>query len=223
MAAITALVETLQRRARGKRVKLWQELFTLGPSDSLLDLGSSDGSGAAALQTEARVTIADIDAGAVERGATKFGFEPVVLDESGRLPFADGAFDVVFCSSVIEHVTVPKEEVWKIRSGREFAARSFAQQSEFASEIRRVGKAYFVQTPALSFPIESHTWLPFVGWLPRPAQMAVIRLANRWWVKKTIPDIHLLSASGMRRLFPDAEIYRERAAGMTKSFMAVRR
>ncbi|MFZ0171868.1 MAG: methyltransferase domain-containing protein [Acidimicrobiales bacterium] len=223
MAAITGLVESFQKRVRAKRARLWREMFPLGPSDKLLDLGSSDGRETAALGLDAQVTIADIDTGALARGADKYGFTPVVLTETGPLPFADGEFDVVYCSSVIEHVTVPKADVWRIRSGREFAGLAFEQQHAFASEIRRVGKGYFVQTPALGFPIESHSWLPFLGWLPRPAQMAVIRFANRFWVKKTIPDFHLLSEAKMRQLFPDAEIFHERVAGLTKSFMAVRR
>ena len=31
-----------------------------------------------------------------------------MLDESGRLPFPDDHFDIIFCSSTIEHVTVDK-------------------------------------------------------------------------------------------------------------------
>jgi hypothetical protein len=223
LGAITGLVEALQKRARARRARLWRGLFPLGPSDKLLDLGSSDGRETASLGLDAQITIADVDAEAIAIGARKYGFTPVILKETGPLPFADGEFDVVYCSSVIEHVTVPKTDIWRIHSGREFAELAFDRQLAFASEIRRIGKGYFVQTPALGFPIESHSWLPFVGWLPRPVQMLAIRVANRWWVKRTIPDFHLLSKANMRRLFPDAEILHERVAGLTKSFMAVRR
>ena len=74
-------------------------------------------------------------------------------------------------------------------------------------------KTYFVQTPNKWFPIESHTWLPFVGFVPRAAQLATIAVSNRFWIKRTSPDWHLLTAREMRTLFPDAEIRRERFLG----------
>ena len=49
--------------------------------------------------------------------------------------------------SVIEHVTLPKSEVWTTRSGKEFRERSLAHQRAFAREIQRVGRQFFVQTP----------------------------------------------------------------------------
>src|SRR5690606_41323531 len=98
----------------------------------------------------------------------------------------------------------------------------FRSQQDFAREIARLGKGYFVQTPCKSFPFESHSWLPFVAYVPRPALIPLLSASNRVWIKKTTPDWHLLSESEMRRLFPDATIVKERLGGFTKSLMAIR-
>jgi SAM-dependent methyltransferase len=228
VSAVAALVQVARRQARARRAGVFREAFALGPATRILDIGSEDGSAIAAVieGTPVRppnVYIADIDEARVCEGARRFGFVPVPIPESGRLPFADRYFDIVYCSSVIEHVTVPKAQIWQVRSGRDFRARARPRQHEFAREIRRLGKGYYVQTPNRWFPIESHTWLPLVGWLPRPWQVRVIAISNRCWIKRTSPDWHLLTARELRALFPGAEIRRERFMGLTKSLMAIRR
>ena len=172
--------------------------------------------------TPRNVYIADIDPDAVARGAEIHGFTPVVINESGRLPFADGFFDIVHCSSVVEHVTVPKSDMWNIRSGREFRALSEAAQQKFADEIMRVGKQYYVQTPDRWFPVESHSWLPFLGWLPRRALIPVLHFSNSFWIKKTCPDWHLLDARQLSELFAGRPVIKERSLGMVKSITAVK-
>lgn len=228
MSGIEALVQTARQQAREKRAHLFREMFEIRPITRILDIGSEDGSAIAEVLrgTHAQpknVYIADIDAARVEEGRARFGFMPVVIPESGRLPFEDGFFDVVYCSSVIEHATVPKEEVWSVRSSTEFRRRARSNQRQLADEIRRIGKAYYVQTPDKWFPIESHTWLPFIGYVPRTLQMRVITVSNRYWVKRTSPDWYLLTVREMRALFPEAEIRRERFLGLPKSIMAIRK
>ena len=65
-----------------------------------------------------------------------------------ELPFADEEFDVVFSNAVIEHV------------GGE------AEQRRFVEEVLRVGRRAFITTPNRWFPVEVHTRLPLVHWLP---------------------------------------------------------
>ncbi len=68
------------------------------------------------------------------------------------LPFADAAFDVVHAAAVIEHVG------------------AFERQCGLLHECCRVARsAVFVTTPNRWFPIEFHTVLPVVHWLPRAA------------------------------------------------------
>jgi SAM-dependent methyltransferase len=227
MNPISNLVRGLSKQAREGRAQIFRNSFQLDPATRILDFGSETGSNihlvlqGTAVRAE-NVYIADIDPVAVNKGSKKFGFVPVIIRESDQLPFEDGFFDIVFCSSVIEHVTVPKNEVWHIYSGRVFKSKSYVRQKEFADEIRRLGKQYFVQTPYKHFPIDSHTWLPLTAWLPRLALILVLRFTNLFWVKKAKPDWNLLDKRQMRELFAGAEIIYEKKFGLTKSIMAIK-
>jgi hypothetical protein len=127
--------------------------------------------------------------------------------------FPDGAFDLAHSNSVIEHV------------GR------WTDKKKMAREICRVARRYFVQTPAMWFPIEPHYRAPFVHWLPRQIRARLIMRYNMGFYSKAatlddamvaVEDAELLSFSEMQSLFPDAMIERERFLGMTKSFIAIR-
>ncbi|RMD66416.1 class I SAM-dependent methyltransferase [Candidatus Parcubacteria bacterium] len=218
----------LSQRARAKRAQIFRREFSLNENTRILDLGSGNGSAIKCVLSGTRakprnIYLADIDEEAVKEGERLFGFRAVPLDESGRLPFDDDCFDIVFCSSVIEHVTIPKKEVWRCLSGKQFESLSLQKQEQFAQEIRRVGKSYFVQTPYKFFPIESHTWLPFLSLLPRRVLVYCIRFTNRFWIKRTSPDWHLLTRSQFRDLFPEARIVEEKFFGLTKSLIAIKK
>ncbi len=65
------------------------------------------------------------------------------------LPFEDDSFDYAHSSAVLEHVGTA------------------AQQAQFLRELWRVArKGVFVTTPNRWFPIEFHTVLPLLHWLP---------------------------------------------------------
>ena len=121
----------------------------------------------------------------------------VQADVLAGLPFEDGAFDLAYCSSVIEHVAP-----W--------------QRPAFARELRRVARGWYVQTPAYSFPIEPHALLPFAHWLPPALRRPYWRLgvAGGW------EEIALLRRGEMEELFgtPVAE----RLGPLVKSWVSVR-
>jgi len=128
-----------------------------------------------------------------------------VVGDGRFLPFTDGSVDVVFCSSVIEHVGGPED------------------RERLAREIRRVARAYYVQTPNRHFPIEPHYLFPFFQYLPERAQRALTRrFALGHFRRGSYEKITLLAYHDLVRLFPDAVVFRERCAGLTKSFMVVR-
>lgn len=227
MEAIIRFFQRSSARARQRRAALFREAFPLDGNTRILDLGSESGSNIRAVLTGTPVTpqntyIADINRDLIERGAQQFGFQPVLVGENGKLPFPDGYFDIVYCSSVIEHVTLPKNEVWSTKSGKEFRERSLTHQRAFAREIQRVGRQFFVQTPYRWFVIESHSWLPFVGWLPRRLIVPILKFSRKFWPKWTAPDWHLLNKRQLASMFEGAEIRDEKWLGMTKSIMAVR-
>lgn len=128
------------------------------------------------------------------------------------MPFPNESFDVVHGNSVIEHL-----------GSRE-------DQLRMANEVRRVGRGYWVQTPAVSFPLEPHFLAPVIHWLPRPLRKkllpitpwALITHPSREYVDAVLNEIRLLKRHEVQELFPDATVERERLLGVTKSWIAVR-
>lgn len=149
-------------RSRQRRAKMFLDNFNLSSETRILDLGGWNGSHIHAILEGSSISpenvyVADIEEQAVTEAVERFGFVPVVIPEIGQIPFPDKFFDIVFCSSVIEHVTIPKENVWTLVSGQRFREAAKQHQSEFANEIRRLGKGYFVQAPHRWFPFETHS------------------------------------------------------------------
>lgn len=227
MNPVNKIFKEFSGNARRARAEIFRASFAINRDTKILDLGSENGANIFKIlegtnASPQNVFIADIDAKAIAEGNKNYGFSAVLINESERLPFADKFFDIVYCSSVIEHTTVAKAEVWNFKSGRNFKEAAWKRQRAFAAEIARLGKQYFVQTPSKTFPVESHTWLPLVGYFPREIMLPVMRLSNRFWVKRAEPDFNLLGADDMQKLFPEAKIIREKKYGLTKSVMALK-
>lgn len=78
------------------------------------------------------------------------------------LPFDTATFDVVHASAVLEHVG------------------SFDNQVRFITECARVARRSFcITTPNRFFPIEFHTILPLVHWLPKSYFRRLMRASGR--------------------------------------------
>jgi SAM-dependent methyltransferase len=121
----------------------------------------------------------------------------VLADASAGLPFSDDAFDLVYSSSVIEHVRP-------------------ARRRAFANEVGRVGRGWFVQTPAWSFPLEPHSLLPAAHWLAPALRRPYWHLgaAGEW------EEIALLRRREIEALFGPA--LPERLGPLVKSWVCVR-
>ncbi|HSE30315.1 MAG TPA: methyltransferase domain-containing protein [Pyrinomonadaceae bacterium] len=190
---------------------------------SILDLGGESGEFLARIRSglQGKFVIADIHEGHRSTVQQRYGFDFVLLAEDDPLPFEDKEFDIVINNSVIEHVTLPKRTCLTRVSQKDWVDRSLRRQQEFASEIRRVGKGYFVQTPHKNFPLETHTWLPFVNLLNHNQTVSLARFTDKFWIKHCgYVDWNLLGAAEMQALFPDATIHVERFLGLPKSIIA---
>jgi len=113
------------------------------------------------LEHPERITAAGVDPGAqfLERAYPGIRF----VEADGRnLPFPDGSFDHVHSSAVLEHVG------------------SRVQQEQFLRECWRVARhSVFITTPNRWFPVEFHTVLPVVHWLPARWFRAFLRAIGR--------------------------------------------
>lgn len=135
-----------------------------------------------------------------ERAAAHLAYENVTGDACAMPQFADGAFHLVHSNSVIEHVG------------------SYGRMIDFAREIRRVGQAYYVQTPNFWFPLDPHIAFPVLHWLPDPWRIWVHTHFSAGLVKRMdfasaaslIDDCRMIGQRTMRTLFPDARHSAER-------------
>jgi SAM-dependent methyltransferase len=185
------LASPLAARARARRHERFFALTGLAPGMRVVDVGC----GALGLRgLEPDLDITGVDLAPRPQYAGPF----VQADATERLPFDDGAFDLAYTSSVVEHVAP-------------------ARRAAFAAEIRRVARGWFVQTPAWSFPIEPHALLPAAHWLPPTLRRPYWRLgaAGAW------EDISLLRRSEIAALFGEP-ILAERLGGLVKSWIALR-
>src|SRR5580693_8829494 len=186
---LARLASPLAARARARRHERFFALTRLSERARILDVGCG-ALGLRALEPELDITGVDL----AERPGYPGPF--VRADAAEGLPFADDEFDLVYCSSVIEHVPP-------------------ARRAAFAAEVRRVGRGWLVQTPARSFPLEPHSLLPLAHWLPPRARKPYWRLgaAGDW------EDISLLSRHEMEVLFGVAQP--ERLGPFVKSWVCV--
>lgn len=120
--------------------------------------------------------------------------------------FPDQSFDLVFSNSVIEHVG-PAEK-----------------QEQFAREVLRLGRSYWIQTPSRWFPLEAHCGMPGWWFYPPSLREALLR---RWRRKlpawtEMVESTRVLSIARLRELFPGCRIRVEYACGFPKSYVAYR-
>jgi SAM-dependent methyltransferase len=184
------LVDAVSLRSRKRKLELFLDELHPSSETTILDVGADElgfgeGDGCATLNFfeelypwPERITALGLDEGTGFRA--RYPHIPYVPGDACALPFADGAFDVVFSNAVIEHV-----------GGRE-------RQRRFVSEALRVGRRVFITTPNRWFPVEVHTRLPLVHWLPEPAAQAVYGAVGKEFAK----DLHLLSRRELASLFP---------------------
>ncbi|MAY60021.1 MULTISPECIES: methyltransferase domain-containing protein [Pseudoalteromonas] len=227
MNCLKRYVYRLSDKARARRAELFNKHFDISEDTKILDLGSESGDNIVKVlegcnYSANNIYVADIVKDQVLKAHKVYGFNPVVINAEGELPFPDGYFDIVYCSSVLEHVTVDKKFVWSIVSGKEFKRKASKNQLIFSNEIKRIGKQYFVQTPNKNFLIESHSWLPLASHLPRFILIRLLKFTNSFWIKKTTPDWHLLTPQELQSLFEDSRIECEKYLAITKSIIAIK-
>lgn len=120
-----------------------------------------------------------------------------------QLPFGDNSFDLVVSFATIEHV------------GNEQAQRDFVR------ELFRVGKRVCISTPNRWFPLEFHTVLPLVHWLPKNIFRRICRLLGKTFFSDE-KNLTILSSRDLRTLAPLAssmKILKFRLAGLTSNLL----
>jgi SAM-dependent methyltransferase len=190
-----SLVRSVARRQVRLMVERFLEVFPPSPRWKVLDLGVNG----SLPEKEAHVFEtcwpypANLTACGLEEPATFQATWPEVryvrVERGARLPFADHEFDVVYANAVIEHV------------GNRAAQRAFLE------EVLRVGKAAFLTTPNRWYPMELHTALPLLHWLPPELHRPLYRrLGFTFFAREE--NLNLLDEGALHELVPTGVRFR---------------
>jgi ubiquinone/menaquinone biosynthesis C-methylase UbiE len=174
-------------RQRQRMYDAFIALTKIGPSETVLDIGvTSDQDNEisnffeALYPHKAQITAVGLDdASFLEHLYPGVKFARA---DARALPFVDNAFDFVFSNAVIEHVGSRK------------------QQQQFLRELLRVSrKGVFITTPNRWFPIEFHSVLPLLHWLPPNTFRRSLRLLGKSFLANE-QNLNLLSARNLAQL-----------------------
>jgi hypothetical protein len=111
------------------------------------------------------------------------------------IPLPDNYFDIGICNAVVEH------------------AGTHEQQRALVHEVCRVCRNVMFTTPNKWFPIEHHSMLPFVHWLPDRYFRAILRFVGNDFLA-SVDNLNPLDGRTLLSLFPpDRDTRLVRGAG----------
>jgi hypothetical protein len=111
------------------------------------------------------------------------GVRHVQIEPNRRLPFEDQSFDMSYSNAVLEHVGDLKKQAF------------------FVSELCRVSRSAFIVVPNRWFPVEHHTGIPMLHWLPQPLFRSIIQHTPwQYWSKEE--HLNYIGASDFHQIWP---------------------
>lgn len=204
---------SLAARARARRWELVRETFPDIEHARVIDLGGTVSAWEAAPVQPAHVTVLNLFEPGQSTSDRITALTGDACDAVNELERQTGsaAFDIVFSNAVLEHVG------------------GHANRQRLAGSVRALAPRHWVQTPYRYFPIEPHWLFPGMQFLPVAGRA---RIARTWRLAHTpartmaearasVLWTELIGVTELREYFPDSTIVHERAAGLTKSIIAV--
>ena len=105
-----------------------------------------------------------------------------IIGDGKNTMLNDNSFDIVHSNATIEHVG------------------SFDNQLSFIKELVRISKeSVFLQTPNRFHPIDFHTILPFIHWLPKNIHRKILKNFNLDFYSKE-ENLNLLSIQDLKNI-----------------------
>ena len=140
---------------RARKFNYFLERIKPLPTDSILDVGFNDVEYSDVdnylekhYPYQSRITALEI--GGNEHFSKRYSEVKVVLYDGKIFPFEDKSFDIGWSNAVIEHVCNQDAQLL------------------FIKELFRTCKQVYFTTPNRYFPVELHTRIPLLHWLPKP-------------------------------------------------------
>jgi hypothetical protein len=208
------------RRARFKRIEaILDGILAVKDHATILDIGGRRDYWRLldpAYRTRVRITILNLEEDVRRENETDnlgITITTRVGDGTNMPEFADGSYDLAHSNSVIEHVGL------------------YGNMARLASETRRVGRAYYLQTPNFWFPLEPHYGVPFFHWLPEPTRIYLHSRFNVGFAKRAaswadamgrVDHTRIVSRRMLRHLFADGIHANERFLIFNKSLIVSR-
>jgi len=151
-----------------------------------------------------KITALGIESG--ENFKKKYPEVEVVTYDGRIFPFKEKEFDICWSNAVLEHVGDKEKQVL------------------FVKEVNKVSKSAFLTTPNKFFPIEVHTRLPILHWLPKNIFDRILVLLGK--ENHTGDYMHLLSYRRLKKILKEAGvekyiIKRNRLLGFTLDFVVI--
>lgn len=213
LAKPKSLTMKVVERARRKMFDAFVRETEIQPHETLMDVGvTSDQTYESSNYVEAwyphknRITAVGIDN--AEFLETLYPGLKYVNADGRKLPFEDNQFDVAHSSAVLEHVG------------------STEQQVQFIRELVRVTRrAVFFTTPDRAFPIEVHSLLPVLHWLPKKTFRGTISKFGYGFFAKE-ENLNLLWGHEVRRMVEEVapgkgKVWAHRTLGWPSNILAV--
>jgi SAM-dependent methyltransferase len=178
----------LSHRARIKNYRHFAGAMRPGPDTTILDVGTCDEITVEANMLQqlhphlGQITCTSIGPGDAILAAYP-GVSHARITAGAPLPFADAEFDIAFSNAVLEHVG------------------GAARQRAFVAEMCRVARRIYIAVPNRLFPVEHHTAIPLLHWLPKPWFRAILR-CTRFRFYGQEQNLNHVSASQLCSWFP---------------------
>jgi len=210
-----SIFSNLSYKSRKKKLEIFYDLVSPDKNTKVLDVGAEvDFSGKRGLQLidgyqwRSSLTAVNLSDQHCAKISEKYPEMTVQVGDACNLPFPDKSFDIIYSNAVIEHVG------------------DFEAQKKMAEEIMRVGKSWYITTPNRWYPFEFHLRLPFITWLPFHGYKIFRKLIcynhakRRYGFGSDTSNLQLMSASDLRKCFPESEIIKPRVTFMAETLVA---
>jgi 2-polyprenyl-3-methyl-5-hydroxy-6-metoxy-1,4-benzoquinol methylase len=99
-----------------------------------------------------------------------------------KIPLKKNSFDIVMSNATIEHVGNKRNQTKLIKEA-----------------VRLSKKLVFISTPNRYFPIDFHTIIPLIHWLPKKIHRFILKIIGFKFLSKEI-NLNLLSANDLKNM-----------------------